>query len=487
MKRKRRIRTAIGSLAWTCALLAGCRAPAARFQAPEGHTPSSCSYLFARQIVEDSTVEITCRPWQSGLTLVAEPAKDLWVMSKGAFGKRVMLSLTPGPEPLPVERAPLDTVALEKELDDLVGGPIRPALVRMHPDGEEAIRGLKQVIDSAEHCIDVMMFQWENDSLGAAIAEHLASRAGPNLRVRILVDGGGNLIFGRPVHAHPADVNGVVSLLAQKPYVEVIRTRNPFGRVDHRKLVVADRRLAWTGGRNFTDISFFKQHDISFTVEGPLVADMQKCFDEYWVDQGGTAQAPSLALRANDMAPLLALRAHDAFNAKARLVCTEPMNHEIEQMLYHVVDSAKHHVYIENYTFCDGLLIYKLAQARRRGVDVRVVLSFSDCTETLNRANRVITNRLLAEGVRVYVFPGMTHVKAASVDGCWAYVGTGNFDPLSLRRNLEMGLAIAASPLVEELERDLFLPDFRPEWEPKEPLPVTIGDYLCELAAGFCL
>jgi cardiolipin synthase len=163
------------------------------------------------------------------------------------------------------------------------------------------------------------------------------------------------------------------------------------------------------------------------------------------------------------------------------------MRHDIEHLLYQAVDRARHHVYLENYTFCDSLLIYKLAQARRRGVDVRVVLTFSDCTEALNLANRVIANRLRGAGVRVYVYPGMTHAKAAVVDGGWAYLGTGNFDPLSLRRNLELGVALGESPVVAELERVLFAQDFRPEWELQEPLPLTWADYASELLASFCL
>ena len=55
-------------------------------------------------------------------------------------------------------------------------------------------------------------------------------------------------------------------------------------------------------------------------------------------------------------------------------------------------------------------------------------------------------NRLLRAGVRVYLYPGMTHVKATTVDGLWAYLGTGNFDALSLRHNRELGLAVGRRP-----------------------------------------
>jgi cardiolipin synthase len=166
---------------------------------------------------------------------------------------------------------------------------------------------------------------------------------------------------------------------------------------------------------------------------------------------------------------------------------TGPLHHGIERAVCRAVDGARQHIYMENFTFCDGRLLYKLARARRRGVDVRVVLTTECSTGIISRTNRVTANQLLHAGIRVYLYPGMTHVKAAAVDRCWAYLGTGNFDPLSLRRNSEVGLAIGASPLVGEVEDRLFHPDFRAEWELTTPLPVTARDYLAEWISSFCL
>src|SRR5262249_58279342 len=70
---------------------------------------------------------------------------------------------------------------------------------------------------------------------------------------------------------------------------EVVRIRNPFARFDHRKLVLIDGRLAWTGGRNFDWSAFFRIHDLSLTVEGPLVAELQERFERSWRRQGGGA------------------------------------------------------------------------------------------------------------------------------------------------------------------------------------------------------
>jgi cardiolipin synthase len=297
--------------------------------------------------------------------------------------------------------------------------------------------------------------------------------------VRVLVDGGGNLVFGLPEAAPIADVNRVVCWLAHQPHVEVVRTRNPCARFDHRKLVVADGRVAWTGGRNFTQASFFGQHDLSFTLDGPLAGELAETFDHFWHEQGGSGGRGGTP-PAGDGVSL-------APNAFARLVYTAPGSHELADTISRAVDGARRHVFAENVYFSDGRLIAELIEARRRGADVRVVLTVQSNCELFNRVNRVTADRLLRGGCRVYLYPGMTHVKALAVDGVWAYTGTANFDPLSLRHDHELGLAVSAGPVIAELEQRVFLADFRPEWELHEPLPLRSGDRAADLLASLFL
>jgi cardiolipin synthase len=117
---------------------------------------------------------------------------------------------------------------------------------------------------------------------------------------------------------------------------------------------------------------------------------------------------------------------------------------------------------------------------------VRVLLTIDGDSKVMNRASRLTANRLLAAGVRVYLHPGMLHTKAASVDGLWAYVGTGNFDALSLRQDRELGLAISGGPVLGRVE-DVLRSGHRPEWELTEPLPLEPGDYFASLIAGLFL
>jgi len=114
-------------------------------------------------------------------------------------------------------------------------------------------------------------------------------------------------------------------------------------------------------------------------------------------------------------------------------------------------------------------------------------LTLDTVSSAHDAANRVRANRLLRDCIRVYLYPGRTHVKATAVDGCWAYLGTGNFDPLSLRHNRELSVAVSHGPLVAEVQERLFLIDFRPEWELCERLRVAGYDYIAALLARIAL
>lgn len=466
-----------GGLAWLLLWgVVGCRTPPAGVS-PAGEGPGlpRPGWVLARQLAVDSAAEVAHRPLRAGRELATEPAEHLWAAAEGMFGKRLQMRLLGPAPPLSCCRPSCDPAELEADLQTLTRTPLQPAQLALFTDGGEALAALKGLIDQAGCRLDVCMFQWENDGIGAAVAEWLAERAACGVRVRVLVDGAGNLIFGHPEPDGKGDVNAVVAGLARRPGVELVRTRDPFGRFDHRKLVIADGRYAWTGGRNFDRPSFVDQHDLSFTLCGPLVAELEKDFEDFWRDQGGCP------------APRAEPEPSAEGNAYARVVGTGPCRRHLAGVLYRAMDHACNHIYLENFCVCDSRLLLKLAQARRRGVDVRVVLTVCCDTPQANCVNRLTTNRLLRAGVRVYAYPGMSHTKAATVDGSWAYLGTANFDPLSLRRNRELGLSVGAGPLPAEVEQTVLCPDFRPEWEVKKPLPVSAKDVAWELMVSLFL
>jgi cardiolipin synthase len=442
---------------WLLLALAGCQAPPARVTTRDQHAGALCRHLILTgQVLNDSAVEAVYHPWRSGVTLLADPM-DFLEATGGDFCCR-HFACREGIGP-----ARMGPCAAEDAL---------PAAVQVYPDGGEALTALEQVIDSATTRIDVLMFAWDQGLVGQGVATRLAAKAHSQVRVRVLIDVGGNLVFGQPEDAPAGEVNKAVNWLADQPNVEVIRARNPFAHFDHRKLVLADGRLAWTGGRNLTSRGFFGTRDVSFTVAGPLANQLQERFDHFWQDQGGQP-AESLAV-AEPVCP----------NARGHVVETSPTDRSLKKALYRAVDEACHHVWLENPYLCDNRLVGKLVRAGEAGLDVRVVLTLHCDSPTLNRANRVTANRLLRAGAHVYLYPDLLHTKAATADGCWAYLGTGNFDPLSLRRNRELGVVLQGGPVLAEVEEKVFQTGFRPEWELHEPLALSATDYVCELIAS---
>jgi cardiolipin synthase len=457
----------------------GCQAIAACYAANDAPPPPRPCLVLAGQLVHDSAAALACHPVRTTFHIAAESTYKLYALTRGALGKRIAIHFMASPD----KDSDCGWPGWSEALDDAPPEEFEPAQVELQVDGRQALSALERVIAAASCRIDVLMYQWENDPVGAALADRLAAKAAQGVRVRILVDGAGNLFFGHPCRGRDNDVNRVVSELARRPGVELIRTPNPFACFDHRKLVIVDGRLVWTGGRNLTSSCFREIHDLSLVLQGPLATRLENCFECFWCAQGGAPGALQSCPDFGTATPQISLDV----NAVARLIRTEPCNHQIESTLYRAVDGAQHYLYLENFTLSDSRLLVKLARARHRGVDVRVVLTLSCCCPSVNRTNRVTANRLLAAGVRVYVHPAMTHVKAAAADGCWAYVGSANFDTLSLRHNREIGLSIVAGPVIGELEDRLFQLDLRPEWELKERLTTSPRDYLSELASSLFL
>ena len=100
----------------------------------------------------------------------------------------------------------------------------------------------------------------------------------------------------------------------------------------------------------------------------------------------------------------------------------------------------------------------------------------------MDRSNILAANAMFRRGIRVYLYPGFSHVKAAIYDG-WACLGSANLDKMSLRVNRELNLATSHKPFVERLERELFLPDFEKSTEMTALLQEHWSYYMAEVLA----
>ena len=133
-----------------------------------------------------------------------------------------------------------------------------------------------------------------------------------------------------------------------------------------------------------------------------------------------------------------------------RVLYTRIFDSQIYRAQLGAIRRAQSYILIQNGYFSDDMTLYELARARRRGVDVRVILPEDGNHRSHDLSNFVAINKMLRNGIRVYRYPGMSHIKAAVFDG-WASVGTANFDKLSLQINKEVNLATSHKPAVDEL------------------------------------
>ena len=121
---------------------------------------------------------------------------------------------------------------------------------------------------------------------------------------------------------------------------------------------------------------------------------------------------------------------------------TLPYDSQVYRSQLHAIREARGYIYIQNAYFSDITIIHELARARLRGVDVRVIIPMEGNHGIMNASNVTAANTLLKYGVRIFTYPGMSHVKAAVYHG-WACLGSANFDKLSFRVNKEMNLGVS--------------------------------------------
>lgn len=378
----------------------------------------------------------------------------------------------------------MDLHAWEARLDELVGpdryrGSMQPLI-----DGEAFFVSLVQAIQEARESVDVRLYIFDSDDYALRIADLLKARS-REIRVRVLVDRLGTMAAGQvpstsPYYSRKKPPLSIADYLRRDSNVEVRVVDNPWLTSDHTKVIVVDRSQAYIGGMNIGREYRYEWHDLMVKVKGPIVGRLRKDFDKRWAHTGlggdlaffieslkeepgaGTADRPDFI----DIRPLYT-RTGDAQILRAQLAA---------------IRQAKARIYIEQPYVSDDELIAELIRARRRGVDVRVVLPTRNDSGFMNSANLLAARAFLANGIRVYGYPGMTHVKAALYDG-WATVGSANFDKLSLRINQETNLATSDPRFVGQLQSELFDADFARSREWTEARPVGWNDYIAEFIA----
>jgi cardiolipin synthase A/B len=381
----------------------------------------------------------------------------------------------------PLTNAPaMDLAAWERWLDDHSGTKRELGTLRLLVNGEKFFPLFESRIAEASANIDVHVCIFDNDDVGTHIADLLRQRS-TNVQVRVIFDHNSTRASGRSTPGTPmppgfVPPKSIRSCLQTGAPVEVRPFLNPFLSSDHSKVYLIDQRYAYLGGMNLGREYRYEWHDMMAEIEGPIVASIQREFDKNWAHAGPFGD---LAFAERALSPKHPGPTNRANFIEIRRVYSKTARHQIRRAELAAIKRAQNHVFLQNPYLYDNSVITALAQARSRGVDVRVVLPTANDFSGGKRSNLVTANYLLRHGVRVYFYPGMTHVKALLADG-WACFGSANFNTLSLRLNQESNLATSDPGFAAQLRRDLFETDFGKSFELKEAISVGWSDHLAD-------
>ena len=315
--------------------------------------------------------------------------------------------------------------------------------IAFHDGPDAAAQALWQVLDGAERRLDVLLYVLRPDASGREFTRRLTALAGRGVEVRVMLDWLGTLRRPRAGLAALEAAGGQVHIFSPFPGVFSGRRLNLR---NHRKLVMADGRLAWAGGRNIGDeyLAPGAWRDLSFTLEGPVLAECAALFRSDWAVTGrdpGAFPPPAPAQAAG--------------GALLQLVPAGPDDPEdrLHNGLVAAIHRADRRVWIATpYYVPSEPLSAALCTAARRGVDVRIVLPATSNQWTADLARGAYLREAAAAGCRILrQRTGMLHAKAALIDDL-GLTGSANFDLRSMLLNFEMMVACHDAATVAELE-----------------------------------
>jgi cardiolipin synthase len=301
-------------------------------------------------------------------------------------------------------------------------------------DGPATYAAMFEAILSAKKHITLETFILEDDEIGRKFTDLLLKKQAQGIQVNILYDSVGSFTTAESFFKRLRDAG--IQVVEFNP-INPLKARGEWfmSRPDHRKILIADGKIAILGGINISNVYSsgpsgkhkvkgepLPWRDTDIQIEGPAVTEAQKLFLETWQKQKG----PILA--EHDYLP--AQKEHG--KALVRIVGSTPGSDNRITFIVYVaaITYAEHSIHLTNaYFIPDDQILDAFADAARRGVDVKIILpATSDSSMALNAARHNYSG-LLEAGVKIYERrKALLHAKTAVIDGVWSTVGSTNMD-----------------------------------------------------------
>lgn len=333
--------------------------------------------------------------------------------------------------------------------------------IKLLPSGHAKFEDMFAELERAENFINMEYFNFRNDSINNLLISLLARKVQEGVQVRVLYDAFGNSSNNSPIRAAKHDsIRSLGIDLVQFdplrfPWLTHIMPR------DHRKIVVIDGRVAYTGGMNVADYyitgieGIGPWRDMHMHLEGPVVDELNRIFRTMWWKVTGES-----LLTQQYITP----RNPHAGNSRLAIVDRAPKvsNRAIRQLYISMLDSAKSSVRIINPYFVPTHKVRRaLKRAVDRGVHVEIMLSAKSDIVLTPEASHYVGNNLAKRGATVYLFNGgFHHTKLMVVDSLYCTIGSANLDCRSLRCDYEVNTVIFDTDIVRQIN-DIFNHDVR--------------------------
>lgn len=351
----------------------------------------------------------------------------------------------------------VDMTALAALEEAATGSPlIAGNRIKLLFDGPNTMWAMIAAISNAKNHINLETYIFDQDETGLRFADLLIEKQRAGVQVNIIYDSVGTL--GTPAAFFEKMRAAGISLTEFNPV-------NPLKRIgqwrlnnrDHRKILIVDGHIAFTGGVNiakdYARSSVFRSargdepgwRDTHIQIEGPAVASLQWLFLDTWTRQ-----------RAEDLAdrryfpPL-----KEVGKELVRVIASEPGgDHEVYRSYALAMQQAQKSIHITVAYFApDVQIVEALTQAAQRGVDVKIIFPSKTDSGLIFHAGRSFYSTLLAAGVKIYEFqPSIQHAKTAVIDSAWSTVGSANMDLRSFLHNTEINVVVFGEEFGNRME-----------------------------------
>jgi len=394
--------------------------------------------------------------------------------------------------PIPPRFAPL--VQLNTNLGGLP--PFAGNRVELLPDYQGAVDCVVEAIERAQRYVHIEYFQFADDATGSKVIDALIRAQKRGVPCRVLVDYIGNFFFNRALLKRLR--TGGVAAQRMLP-IRIFSTEwLRFDLRNHRKIVVVDGEVGFTGSQNLIDCDYHKRSNVKkglyyvelvARVHGPIVQQLNAAFLSDWYAETGVLLGPRTVPEID-----INVLSQTPGNVLCQVLPSGPgfENDNNLKLFVALCHAAQQTITIANpYFVPDEALMTALTSAAQRGVNVRLIVSEIGDQFFVYHAQRSYYEALLAAGVQIYRYPSpvLLHAKHMSIDDDIAVIGSSNMDMRSFQLDLEVTMICYGTDVVAEMEMIFadYLRHARPvrlhEWRTR-PLITKLFDNLARLTSA---